>query len=56
MKIISFFNSDYNFSAKLARICDIELNELLFEDSPKNIEKIVPGITGTVFNPPGATP
>tara|TARA_R100001143_G_scaffold54742_1_gene50665 strand:+ start:1634 stop:4963 length:3330 start_codon:yes stop_codon:yes gene_type:complete len=24
--------------------------------SPKNIEKIVPGITGTVFNPPGATP
>ena len=39
MKIISFFNSDYNFSAKLARICDIELNELLFENDPKNIEK-----------------
>ena len=39
MKIISFFNSDYNFSAKLARICDIELNELLFENKPKSIKK-----------------
>ena len=30
MKIISFFNSDYNFSATLAKICDLESNELTF--------------------------
>ena len=30
MKIISFFDSDYNFSATLARICDIESDQLLF--------------------------
>ena len=30
MKIISFFNSDYNFSATLAKICDLESDELIF--------------------------
>ena len=30
MKVISFFDSDYNFSATLARICDIESDQLLF--------------------------
>ena len=30
MKIIVFSESDYNFSAKLAKICDLESDELLF--------------------------
>ena len=30
MKIIAFFDSDYNFSARLAKICDIDSNELIF--------------------------
>ena len=39
MKIISFFNSDYNFSAILARICDIESDELLFVSDIKSLGK-----------------
>ena len=30
MKIVLFSDSDYNFSAKLAKICDLESDELLF--------------------------
>jgi len=30
MKIILFSDSDYNFSAKLAKICDLESYDLLF--------------------------
>ena len=37
MKIISFFNSDYNFSATLARICDIGSDELLFVSDIKSL-------------------
>ena len=33
MKIILFSESDYNFSAKLAKICDLESDELLFFDN-----------------------
>ena len=32
MKIVSFFESDYNFSAKLSKICDLESDELFFLD------------------------
>ena len=39
MKIISFFDSDYNFSATLARICDIESDELLFISDIKSLGK-----------------
>ena len=30
MKIVLFSDSDYNFSAKLAKICDLESDELFF--------------------------
>ena len=33
MKIILFSESDYNFSAKLAKICNLESDELLFFDN-----------------------
>ena len=33
MKIILFSESDYNFSAKLAKICNLESDELFFFDS-----------------------
>lgn len=33
MKVILFSESDYNFSAKLAKICNLESDELLFFDN-----------------------
>ena len=33
MRIILFSESDYNFSAKLAKICNLESDELFFFDS-----------------------
>ena len=33
MKIILFSESDYNFSAKFAKICNLESDELLFFDN-----------------------
>ena len=39
MKIISFFNSDYNFSATLAKICNLESDELLFVTNIESLGK-----------------
>ena len=33
MNIISFFESDYNFSATLAKVCDINSDNLYFENT-----------------------
>ena len=30
MKVVFFSDSDYNFSAKLAKICDLQSEELFF--------------------------
>ena len=38
MKIILFSESDYNFSAKLAKICNLELDELLFFDNFNSLQ------------------
>ena len=38
MKIILFSESDYNFSAKLAKICDLESDELLFFDNFNSLQ------------------
>jgi len=38
MKIILFSESDYNFSAKLAKICNLESDELLFSDNFNSLE------------------
>ena len=39
MIFISFFDSDYNFSATLARICDIESDKLFFISDVKSLSK-----------------
>jgi|TARA_B100001250_G_scaffold127752_1_gene108769 hypothetical protein len=38
MKIILFSESDYNFSAKLAKICNLESDELLFFDNFNSLQ------------------
>ena len=38
MKIILFSETDYNFSAKLAKICNIESYKLLFYDNFNSID------------------
>ena len=40
MKVILFSKSDYNFSAKLAQICDLESDQLLFFDNFDSLIKI----------------
>jgi len=39
MKIVSFLNSDYNFSAQLAKICDIESDQLLFVSDVNSLKQ-----------------
>ena len=39
MNIFAFFESDYNFSAMLAKICDIESDNLIFMDEVKSLQK-----------------
>ena len=38
MRIILFSESDYNFSAKLAKICNLESDELLFFDDFNSLQ------------------
>tara|TARA_B100001758_G_scaffold239881_1_gene244733 strand:+ start:335 stop:709 length:375 start_codon:yes stop_codon:yes gene_type:complete len=38
MRIILFSESDYNFSAKLAKICNLESDELLFFDNFNSLQ------------------
>ena len=38
MTIISFFESDYNFSAKLAKVCDSQSNKLFFLSGSEFLE------------------
>ena len=38
MKIILFSESDYNFSAKLAKICNVESDQLLFFDNFNSLQ------------------
>jgi len=39
MNIFAFFESDYNFSAMLAKICDIESDSLIFMDKVNSLQK-----------------
>ena len=38
MNIIAFFKSDYNFSAMLAKICNIESDNLFFMDKANSLK------------------
>ena len=39
MNIISFFQSDYNFSATLAKVCDVSADRLFFENKLDSLKK-----------------
>tara|TARA_B100001123_G_C14986047_1_gene897644 strand:- start:165 stop:536 length:372 start_codon:yes stop_codon:yes gene_type:complete len=39
MNIISFFQSDYNFSATLAKVCDVSADSLFFENKLDSLKK-----------------